>query len=233
MKTWLGNNWFRIGCIAALTVISTALGDITIPQPGTAVTGFSNTCFTTKQCAATSLIDKTGTDIATQSNPLTVGDAGHVVNTPTTTATQAYAAGNCIAGFQSITVADQNGGSGYITNFSVQSASGLTPTIIVFLFDSNPSASTCTDHGTFTLASADYGKLITAPKTVTLASPTGLSAQTWGGLDAGLSPPRPFIAGGSHGSGVKTIYYALVTGTGFTTPGNTTDISTNTGFALN
>lgn len=227
------NLWFKIACVIALTAISTAMGDITIPQPGTAVTGFSFSCFTTKQCPVSVPIDSAGNERATQTNPLTVGDAGHVFNTPTTTMSQAYVSGNCIAGFQSITVTDQNGGSGYITNFSVSSASGLTPTITIFMFDANPSGSTCTDHSTFTLASGDYGKLITAPKSVTLSAPSGITSPTYGGLDAGLAPPRPFIAGGSHTSGVKTIYYALVAGSGFTTPATTTDISTNTGFALN
>lgn len=156
------------------------------------------------------------------------GTSTRVTNTPTVQ-NAAYASGNCIGGFQSITVTNYNGQSGFLTNFRVTSVGGSTPTITVYVFDSNPSSSTCTDKSTFTLNAADVDKMVATPVAMTLAAPTGTSV-TFGSVD--WTPPRPFMAGGSVSSGVKTIYYALVSGSTFT-PATTTDLHTSTGVALN
>jgi hypothetical protein len=160
--------------------------------------------------------------------PITGGAAGQVTDTPTVQ-NAAYSSGNCIGGFRSLTVADYNGQSGFLTNFRIASISGATPSITVYIFSSNPSASTCTDKGTFTLNSADVDKIIANPNSTTLSAPTGATT-SFGSLD--YTPPRPFKAGGSASSGVKTIYYALVAGSSFT-PATTSDIHVRVGTALN
>lgn len=147
-----------------------------------------------------------------------------------TVANSSHTSGQCVGGFRSVTVADYYGQSGFVVNFRVASESGVTPTLTIYLFDSNPSASTCTDAGTFTLANADLDKLIVAPTqtAITLAAPTG-ATQTFGSVD--FAPPRVTVAGGKGTSGLKTIYYGIVTGTTFTPAANGLHI--RAGVALN
>ena len=179
-----------------------------------------------------SVIGKVDTDLTTPgtTNLVSAGFSQQASDTPTVQ-TAAYASGNCIGGFRSVTVTANNGQSGFITNFRVESIGGATPSVTVYLFDSNPSSSTCTDKSTFTLNSADVDKLLNNPATgaITLAAPIGTTT-TFANVD--FNPPRPFIAGGSAASGVKTIYYALVSGSAFT-PGTATDIHTRIGASLN
>lgn len=141
----------------------------------------------------------------------------------------AYSSGNCLGSFNSIEVTEVNGQSGFITNFRIASVGGSTPTVTIYIFDSQPTSSTCTDRSTFTLAAADIGKIVGLPAAVTLAAPTG-STPTFATTE--FTPPRPFEAGGGLNSGLKTIYYALVSGSSFT-PASTTDIRVRIGVALN
>lgn len=149
-------------------------------------------------------------------------------STPTVQAS-AYSAGNCIGGFNAVTVANTNGQTGFITNFRAVSLTGLTPTFTVFLFDSQPTTSTCTDKSTFNLSAADIDKLIAAPAAITLAAPTNVTTPSTASLD--FTPPRPFVAGGSTSSGVKTIYYGIVTTA--ITPASTSEFHLRIGAALN
>lgn len=149
-----------------------------------------------------------------------------VVSTPTVQ-NASYVSGNCVGSFNAISLASFNGGSGFLQNVTVASKTGVTPTLTIYLFNANPTASTCTDKGTFTVNAADVGKLIGAPFAVGLAAPTGTTV-TWGAqANLGL----PFVAGGSSGSGVETIYYALVSGTTFT-PGSTADLVVTVGASV-
>jgi hypothetical protein len=161
-------------------------------------------------------------------NLVSAGFSQQVASTPVVQNAQ-YVSGNCIGGFNAITVAVNNGQSGFVTHFRVASLGGSIPTLTIYLFSSNPSASTCTDKSTFTLAAADVDKLIVSPTAITLAAPTGTSV-TFGATE--FTPPRAFIAGGSTGSGVATIYYGLVSGTTFT-PATVSDLHTRTGVVLN
>jgi hypothetical protein len=155
------------------------------------------------------------------------GYALQVASTPTVTASS-YSFGNCLGGFNAITVAGNNAQSGLVTNFRVSSVTGVTASVTVYLFEANPSSSTCTDHSTFTLNSADVDKLIMNPVNLSLVAPDGATPSM---AEASFTPPRPFLAGGS-GSSVKTIYYGMVATSTFT-PGSTTDIHTRTGVVLN
>lgn len=155
-------------------------------------------------------------------------DIAQQVATQLTVQNAAYASGNCIGGFNAVTLVLRNGQSGYMTNARVSSTSGQTPTITVYVFDSNPTASVCTDRSTFTLATADISKLIASPSALTLAVPTGATA-SFGAND--YLPPRPFTAGGAISSSVRTVYIGLVSGSTFT-PGSTADIMTRIGVAL-
>lgn len=167
---------------------------------------------------------------ANSSTPVSVnaGFSQQISSTPVIQAA-AYSAGNCIGGFNAITVSQNNGQSGFVTHFRAVSIVGATPTLTIFLFDSQPTTSTCTDRGTFSLSAADTDKMIGPPTAITLALPTNVTSPSSVSLD--LTPPRPFIAGGSTTSGVKTIYYGMVTSA--ITPSSVSDIHTRTGVLLN
>lgn len=180
--------------------------------------------------AGSAIIGNVGVDQTTPgtTNLVAAGFGQQVASTPTVQ-NASYVSGNCLGGFNAVTLTVNNGQSGFVTNFRVASVGGSIPAVTIYLFSANPSASTCTDKSTFTLNSADIDKIIVSPVTVTLAAPTGTTV-TFGAAD--FTPPRPFIAGGSTGSGVKTIYYALVSGTTFT-PASTSDIHVRVGAVLN
>jgi hypothetical protein len=85
----------------------------------------------------------------------------------TVTAASAYAAGNAIGGLQTIAGAARVSGSlgaagtgGILTGLMMNSKSLQTTQVDVFLFDANPSGSTCTDKTAFSLATADFDKVI-------------------------------------------------------------------------
>ncbi len=139
----------------------------------------------------------------------------------------AYASGNCVGGFNAVTLTSGTGVAGLLQSLKLVSIGGSTPTITVYIFDSNPSASTCTDKSTFTLNSADVSKIIGAPFALTLVAPTGTT--TTFGLQSNLA--LPFVEGGSSGSGVSTIYYGLVSGSTFT-PASTTDLVVGVGASM-
>lgn len=160
----------------------------------------------------------------------TVGAATRTGLTPTITTTPGYSVGDCVGGFQVATVANVNGQSGFITGMIVRNLTATTPTLVGYLFDANPAASTCTDNGTFAINTADMSKLMTVPLVISLALATGMTTATYG--SATIVPPQPFIAGGTTGSGVRTIYVALVAGTAFTAV-TTSDLIVSVGAALN
>lgn len=159
---------------------------------------------------------------ATENHIGSVGGQNVRVNSTPTVQNAAYASGNCIGGFNAVTLARVNGGSGILDAVMVKSVGGGGETLTVYLFDANPTASTCTDKSTFTLNAADSDKLIATPFALQLGVPTGTST-TFAEL---TNMVRMFIAGGSTASGVRTIYYALVSGSTFT-PATTTDIRVN------
>lgn len=171
-----------------------------------------------------------GTDLTTPgtTNLVSAGLAQQVASDPTVQ-NASYVSGNCIGGFNAVTVTANNGQSGFVINFRVISIGGSVPAVTLYLFDSNPSASTCTDKSTFTLNSADVDKMLVTPLAATLAVPIGTTT-SFAAFD--FPSARPFIAGGATNSGVKTIYYALVSGSTFT-PAATTDIHTRVGVLLN
>ncbi len=145
------------------------------------------------------------------------------------TSTGAYVSGNCIGGFQSIVAAGKNGQSGNLKNVLVENVSGNAAPVTVYLFESSPTASTCTDHGTFAVGAADLGRLIAAPTQVVLAAPAG-AVPSFGEI-AFAGNGRPFVAGGVS-SATTNISYALVAG-GSQTAASTTDYRMKIGYSLN
>ena len=128
-----------------------------------------------------------------------------------------YSASNCLGGFNAVTpVGAYAGETVLLSSVDVKSVGGATSTITVYVFDSYPSASTCTDKSTFTLASADLDKLVGAV-VVGLVAPQG-STPTVG---AAINLNRMFLMGGATPD--VNFYYALVSNSSFT-PGSVSDI---------
>jgi len=144
--------------------------------------------------------------------PLPTGN--NTAATPTVTAA-AYTTNQCIGGFQALTLSTA---ATRIATFSISSKTGLTGNKIVFFFNANPTSSTCTDHGAFTLNTADLSKqmnmggLNIAPQTQAGQTPTGATAS----LDF------PIPQGGA-------VWVAVVEGTTGETLGSTSEFVENVG----
>lgn len=151
--------------------------------------------------------------------PATNGAAGAIgqpVYSTVVTANSSHTSGQCVGPTTAITTTVNAGQSGYLLNAALTATTAITPTLILYVFHTNPSGSTCADGGTFALATADITKLVAPPRTVTLAAPAAVGTPTFGEIN--YTPPYGFIAGGSASSGVPTLYYQIVTST-TVTPG--------------
>ena len=159
----------------------------------------------------------------------TAGYGHQVSSSPTFTTSGSYTAGQCFGGFNSVTVVGNNAESAFLTNVRVISASGVSGmSFTLYEFDANPSSSTCTDHGTFTLSGSDVDKLIANPVSMTLVAPTGSTPSM---AEATFIPPRPFLA--DNGAAGQVLYYALVANGSFTASGTSGDVHTDTGVVQN
>lgn len=109
--------------------------------------------------------------------PLPVTSGGYDISVSNTPVVQnaAYASGNAIGGLQTIAFFRSiNQPSGILNNISVASQGGSTTALTLYIFNANPSASTCTDKSAFSLNSADVAKLITSTPIVLTPSVAGV-----------------------------------------------------------
>jgi hypothetical protein len=114
-----------------------------------------------------------------------VGGYDIVVTSNPIVQTSQYASGASLGGLQTLsffrTLAQP---SGILNNLSVSSKAGAVTPITLYIFNANPTSSTCTDKTAFSLAAADITKLITAlPTSLTMAAgaiptPTTASLQS-------------------------------------------------------
>jgi hypothetical protein len=97
-----------------------------------------------------------------------VGYDGAVSFTPTVQ-NAAYSSGNAMGGLQTVKFFRPPQYSGIFTSFQITSKGGSTAAMTVYVFDTNPSSSTCTDKSAFSLANADISKLAMQPFVLTPA----------------------------------------------------------------
>jgi hypothetical protein len=97
-----------------------------------------------------------------------VGYDGSVSFTPTVQ-NAAYSSGNSLGGLQTVKLLRPPQYSGIFTGFQITSKGGATTAMTVYIFDANPSSSTCTDKTAFSLAAADISKLVMQPFVLTPA----------------------------------------------------------------
>jgi hypothetical protein len=151
-----------------------------------------------------------------------VGGYGFFVSVTPTIQNASYVSGNCMGGFQAVAAARTSGGSGIVNKVTLISKGALVAAKQIFLFTANPSASTCTDKGAFTIAAADLPKLI-ATFSLTPAVPTGGAASEAEASSLG----DQFVT-----SGNANIYAAIVETT-TETPASTSDLVLNVGGTQN
>lgn len=147
-----------------------------------------------------------------------VGGYDAFVSTTPTIQSASYVSGNCMGGFQAVAAARISGGSGIFNKFTLISKGGLLTAKQIYVFTSNPSSSTCTDKGAFTIAAADLPKLIST-FSITPAVPIGGVASE--GEASGLQ--QSFVT-----SGNQNLYFAIVETT-TETPASTSDLIFNIG----
>lgn len=237
VPTGNGNSYQTIGPLSPLPITGSASSALTITTntqapvaPNTATATKSDLTGCEYRATAFTATDLQQMATACDQNgrvQVINGTANQVTSTPTIQAS-AYSAGNCIGGFNSVSVTTYTGQSGFLTNIRLASIAGSAYNVVVYVFDSQPTTSICTDKGTFSLSSADVDKLIGAPTSVTLANPASAFTPTVASID--FTPPRPFRAGGSSSSGVQAIWYGLQLASAIT-PTTTTDLHTRFGVA--
>jgi hypothetical protein len=150
----------------------------------------------------------------------TVGGTDDRLNAIPAVQNAAYASGNDIGGLVSFTL--PRTASGILNAIRIKFVGGATTAITAYCFDSNPSASTFTDKGAFTLATADLDKLIFAPQVLTPAVQGVGSTVTFQEV---TNMARMFKS-------TATIYCAYVAGGTFT-PASTTDMHVGIQYDLN
>ncbi len=128
-----------------------------------------------------------------------------------------YSSGNSLGGLQTIAFFRSTAQpSGIFDNFLITSKGGSTVAMTVYIFDTNPSGSTCTDKSAFSLAVADVAKLAMAPFVLTPAIVGAGTTATTAQLAQNASV--------KNGDGANVSLYVCLVANGTVTPGSTTDL---------
>lgn len=99
------------------------------------------------------------------------------VSVTPTIQTAAYASGNAIGGLQKVPLF-RNASvvtTGFLDLVQVSSKSGATTAITIYIYDTLPAATTCTDKSAFSEGAADVSKRAVQPFTLTPAATPGSS----------------------------------------------------------
>jgi hypothetical protein len=184
--------------------------EVTIPGIGAVKFWSDNGLSTGNLTPLQSLLGSDGANIASATNPLapTSPTGFSVANTPTIQVA-AYSANENMGGLQTL-----NFGAlpSVLTQVAVMNASATLLTAkTIWLFDANPTASTFTDKGAFTIAAADMGKVIGV---ITLAPQ----------VQNGPSTPAYASAAVSIGLPAGGVVYAAYAETSGETPASTSDL---------
>lgn len=153
----------------------------------------------------------------------------------TVTASSAYASGNAVGGLMTIAGAARVSGSlgaagtgGILQNVAVDSKSAQTAAMEVWIFDANPSGSTCTDKTGFVLATADFDKVIgVAAVPTTAANNSGWFSGSTGSVGQANNQAMAYDL-----SSATSLFGCMVT-RGTPTFAATTDISLKYNFLRN
>ena len=141
------------------------------------------------------------------------------ISVPMTVTASAYIASKSLGGLYTVPVFRSGLSGARLQWASVRSSSGVTPTLTIYVFNANPTGSTCTDTSSFALVAADVPKLVYT-SSLTLAAPQG-STPTAGttAMNLGLS------FNNTDATQTNKAYVCIVVGSGGVTPASTTDFS--------
>src|SRR3974390_540910 len=108
-------------------------------------------------CASPALAQNFGSDYSVTATP--------------TVAVGAHTVGKSLGGLITMSIFRPNNPAGLLTYVWYASKVGQTTAVTVYIFNSNPTGSTCTDNVTFSLATADMPKLAVTPVAITPVVP--------------------------------------------------------------
>ena len=124
----------------------------------------------------------------------------------------AYASGNAVGALQTVAVFRTSAQpSGILTGIFLAWKGTETTGLTFYVFDTNPTGSTCTDKSAFSLATTDVPKLIIPPFTLTAAAPTVGTTTT-----SAASLFSPFSIKNGDGAATVNLYVCAVSGGTFT-----------------
>ena len=146
------------------------------------------------------------------STPWSVGGLNQAVSAAPTVANSSHATNVSIGGLMSLGFfRTTSQPSAVLDSISLYFSDAVTTTMTVWVFNANPSASTCTDNSAFVLNSADISKLATAPFTITPAA-SGGTTSTFGSYTTTFSV--------KNSASATTLYVCVTVGATFTPAAN-------------
>lgn len=143
------------------------------------------------------------------------------ITVPSTPTVQnaSYSSGNAIGGLQTIQFfRAQATPTGILNNVSVASKGGSTTALTIYIFQGNPTGTTCTDKSAFSLGAADVAKLISAIPIVLTPAVVGVGASV-----TFASQQLPVAVANLENPATLNLYVCAVYG-GTVTPSTTTDL---------
>ena len=173
------------------------------------------TCGTAPYVAGQIRLDTQNTDgygCVTGTLSLTPSPTGANVSVTPTIQNSSYVSGNCMGGFKAVSLGTAQS---VLSQIMLSSQGGLITGKVLYVFSANPTGSTCTDKGTFTLAAADVSKLMVSPISINPFVSTGATASMGAASNLGLGIP----SGG--------VVYVGIVETATETPATTTDLVLN------
>ena len=152
--------------------------------------------------------------VCTSASAQFVGSDIGVAFTPTVQ-NAAYASGNAMGGLQTIPFFRIS--SGVFDNFQITSKGGSTTAMTIYIFDTNPVSSTCTDKSAFSLGAADVSKLAMVPFVLT-------PAVAGSGTTATVAQQTQAISMQNRDNPFTGNLYVCIVANGAVTPASTTDL---------
>lgn len=171
----------------------------------------------------------TGTQRVTTSTDSTLGlVAGTVIggyefnaSVLPTVQNASYTAGQSLGGLQTISVGTTNSLTGILDQISVAATDGATTAIVVYVWDKNPTGTTCTDKTNFVVSQANNQHLIVgAPILLT-------PALVASGQDVATYAAATNLTGNFVNSSTNTDLYLCALTNATVTPGTTTNLRFN------
>lgn len=132
----------------------------------------------------------------------------------------AYAAGQSLGGLQTISIGSTNGLTGILDQIQIASNGGSTVAVVIYVWDKNPAATTCTDKSNFVGSQTDNEHLVGNP--VLLTPALSVSAQ-----DTSTRAQASNLTDNFVNSSSNTDLYICILANAAVTPATTSDYRLN------